>query len=144
MAVTFHVDGTVMPAIRKMPVKRWVRAVVESYGKALGDITYIFCSDEKILDMNKVFLHHNYYTDIITFDYSEADRISGDLFISLDTVRSNSAKFDTSFHDELFRVMIHGVLHLCGFGDKSEAEQLRMRDAENAALCLYPAEAEHN
>jgi rRNA maturation RNase YbeY len=137
MTVTFHTDGAAMPAIRKMSVKRWVRSVVESYGKVLGDIAYIFCTDEKILDMNKSFLHHDYYTDIITFDYSDTDKISGDLFISLDTVRSNSAKFGVSFHDELLRVMIHGVLHLCGLGDKSEAEQLRMREAENIALRAY-------
>ncbi|MDR0757292.1 MAG: rRNA maturation RNase YbeY [Tannerella sp.] len=142
MAVSFHTDGTVMPSIRKMPVKRWIRTVVESYGKVLGDIAYIFCTDEKIIDINRQFLDHDYYTDIITFDYSAADAVSGDLFISLDTVRSNSAKFGISFHDELHRVMVHGVLHLCGFGDKSEAEQLRMREAENIALRAY--EMEHN
>ncbi|MDR2119640.1 MAG: rRNA maturation RNase YbeY [Tannerella sp.] len=137
MAIGFHTDGTAMPAFRKMPVKRWIKSIVERHGKTVGFITYVFCSDEKILGINTEFLRHDYYTDIITFDYSEENEISGDLFISPDTVRSNSEKFNTAFQDELFRVMIHGILHLCGFGDKSEAEQLRMREAENAALHLY-------
>jgi rRNA maturation RNase YbeY len=140
MAIIFHAEDVELPAIRKMSVKQWVKSVIVLYGKTLGSITYIFCTDEKILGINKVFLHHNYYTDIITFDYSEENKISGDLFISLDTVRSNSEKFDTAFQEELLRVMIHGVLHLCGLGDKSEMEQLHMREAENAALRLYSTE----
>jgi rRNA maturation RNase YbeY len=137
MAVTFFAEDVKMPGIGKLRVKRWLRSVVDGYGKAPGAITYIFCTDEKILAINKGFLKHDYYTDIITFDYSEGDEVSGDLFISLDTVRSNSEKFGTDFMEELHRVMVHGVLHLCGLGDKSEVEEARMREAENAALQAY-------
>jgi rRNA maturation RNase YbeY len=137
MAVTFFAEDVKMPAIKKLWVKQWLRSVVAGYGKTLGAITYIFCADEKILNINKDFLQHDYYTDIITFDYSDGDEVAGDLFISLDTVRSNSEKFGTDFTEELHRVMVHGVLHLCGLGDKSEVEEARMRDAENAALQAY-------
>ena len=97
---------------------------------------YIFCSDEKILEVNRQYLQHDYYTDIITFDYSEGDRISGDIFISIDTVRSNAEKYGTNFDDELHRVIIHGILHLCGLKDKSEADSKKMRKAEDKALSI--------
>ena len=104
----------------------------------MGDVAYIFCNDSKILEVNQQYLQHDYYTDIITFDYCEGNRISGDLFISLDTVRSNAELFGKSYHEELHRVIIHGILHLCGINDKGPGERELMEEAENAALALLP------
>ena len=102
--------------------------------KDSGEIAYIFCSDEKILEVNRQYLQHDYYTDIITFDYCEGDRLSGDLFISLDTIRTNAEQFGASYEDELHRVIIHGILHLCGINDKGPGEREVMEAAENKAL----------
>lgn len=101
-----------------------------------GDIAYIFCSDEKILEVNKAYLQHDYYTDVITFDYTEGDKISGDIFISVDTVRSNAEQFGTDYDEELHRIIIHGVLHLCGINDKGPGEREMMTRHENEALKL--------
>ena len=114
MAVTYQTEGVKMPDIKKRETTEWIKAVAVSYGKRLGEIAYIFCSDEKILEVNRQYLQHDYYTDIITFDYCEGDRLSGDLFISLDTIRTNAEQFGASYEDELHRVIIHGILHLCG------------------------------
>jgi probable rRNA maturation factor len=111
--------------------------VVSDYGFISGDITLVFCSDAFILDANKQFLNHDYYTDIITFDYCEGDVVSGDLLISVDTVLSNSELYNTVYKEELFRVVLHGVLHLCGLGDKSEEDVVLMRAAENKYLSLF-------
>jgi rRNA maturation RNase YbeY len=100
----------------------------------VGDIAYIFCNDEKILEINRQYLGHDYFTDIITFDYDEGDIISGDLFISLDTVRSNAEEQGTNYDEELYRVIIHGILHLCGINDKGPGEREIMEAAENEAL----------
>ncbi|GHT73197.1 endoribonuclease YbeY [Bacteroidia bacterium] len=108
--------------------------MVAKYQQRVGDIAYIFCSDEEILRINKQYLEHHYYTDIITFDYSERGIISGDLFISLDTVKSNSEKYETDYFEELYRVMIHGILHLCGFEDKMPEDKKGMREEEEEAL----------
>lgn len=102
--------------------------------KRVGEIAYIFCSDEKILEVNRQYLQHDYYTDIITFDYCEGKRLSGDLFISLDTVRTNAVQFEAPYETELFRVIIHGILHLCGINDKGPGEREIMEAAENKAL----------
>ena len=118
MAVTYHAEGTRMPELKKRITTEWIKEVANSYGKRLGDIAYIFCSDEKILEVNRQYLQHDYYTDIITFDYTEGDRISGDLFISLDTVKTNADQFAQSYNEELNRTIIHGILHLCGINDK--------------------------
>lgn len=115
-------------------ISDWISQIVSRETKSLGDLTYIFCDDEYILDVNRQYLDHDYYTDIITFDYSEGGIVSGDLFISLDTVRSNSELFSTPFLQELHRVIIHGVLHLCGYKDKSEEDECLMREKENEAL----------
>ncbi|OJX35569.1 MAG: rRNA maturation RNase YbeY [Flavobacteriia bacterium 40-80] len=115
-------------------ISDWISQIVSRETKSLGDLTYIFCDDEYILDVNRQYLDHDYYTDIITFDYSEGGVVSGDLFISLDTVRSNSELFSTPFLQELHRVIIHGVLHLCGYKDKSEEDERLMREKENEAL----------
>ena len=96
MAIAFYAEDTKLPAIKKKAVSNWVKEVAATYGKKIGDISYIFCSDEKILEVNRQYLQHDYYTDIITFDYTSGDKISGDLFISLDTVKTNSEAFNTS------------------------------------------------
>jgi len=114
----------------------WIKAVAQVYGKTIGDVSYIFCDDAKILEVNKTYLKHNYFTDIITFDNTEHNRLSGDVFISVDTVRDNAKRFGVSFSEELHRVMIHGILHLCGQNDKTQEESKQMREKENMALKL--------
>lgn len=135
-----------MPAIRRRDTSAWIKAVAATYGKKVGSIAYIFCNDEKILEVNRQYLQHDYYTDIITFDYCEdeemmghKDTISGDLFISLDTVRSNSEQQGTTYEEELNRVIIHGILHLVGINDKGPGEREIMEAAENKALLMRNA-----
>ena len=123
-----------MPKIKKRETAAWIKAVAQSHGKRVGEIAYIFCSDEKILEVNRQYLHHDYYTDIITFDYTEGTHLSGDIFISLDTVRTNAVEFGTDYDTELHRVIIHGILHLAGINDKGPGEREIMEAAENAAL----------
>lgn len=132
-----------MPAIRRRDTSAWIKAVAASYGKRVGSIAYIFCNDDKILEVNRQYLQHDYYTDIITFDYCDdehmmgkKDTISGDLFISLDTVRSNATQQGTTYEEELHRVIIHGILHLCGINDKGPGEREVMEAAENKALAM--------
>ena len=125
-----------MRAKKKTHTTDWIRRVASGYGKKCGDIAYIFCSDEKILEVNKAYLQHDYYTDVITFDYTEGDKISGDIFISVDTVRSNAEQFGTDYDEELHRIIIHGVLHLCGINDKGPGEREMMTRHENEALKL--------
>ncbi len=117
---------------------RWVEEVAASHGRRVGRLTYVFCDDEYILQTNREFLQHDYYTDIITFDYSTTRRISGDMVISLDTVRSNAQQGGVGENDELCRVVIHGVLHLCGINDKGPGEREVMEQHENAALAICP------
>jgi len=112
----------------------WIKTVITKENKTLGEINYIFCTDEYLLEKNQTFLNHNTYTDIITFDYSEEKQISGDIFISIERVKENARKFAVEFETELKRVMIHGVLHLIGYKDKSEDEQKLMREKENFYL----------
>lgn len=125
-----------LPALRRREVSAWIRSVAAEHGKRVGDIAYIFCNDEKILEVNREYLNHDYYTDIITFDYCEDDLISGDLFISLDTVRSNAEEQGAEYEEELHRVIIHGILHLCGIDDKGPGEREIMEAAENKALAM--------
>lgn len=134
--ITYQTDGVKMPAIKRREITAWIKKVAASYNKKVGDIAYIFCDDEKILEVNREYLQHDYYTDIITFDYCEGDTISGDLFISLDTVRSNSELVSETYDRELLRVIIHGVLHLCGINDKGEGEREIMEEKENKALAM--------
>ncbi len=115
---------------------KWLRLVAESEIKRIGDITLIFCSDNYILDINQRFLSHDYFTDIITFDYCEGDKLSGDLFISVDSVRENSIEYKTEFIDELNRVIVHGLLHLIGYDDHTEEDIKFMRSKENYYLSL--------
>lgn len=137
--ISYQTINVKMPAIRRRDTSAWVRAVAASYGKRVGDIAYIFCDDEKILEVNRQYLQHDYYTDIITFDYTEDDRISGDLFISLDTVRSNAEQQGADYETELHRVIIHGILHLVGINDKAPGEREIMETAENKALAMRKA-----
>lgn len=134
--ISYYNEGVEMPLLNKNAKRDWIKKVVELFGKKLGEVTYIFCNDEKILEVNNQYLQHDYYTDIITFDYTEGNKISGDLFISLDTVRSNAEQFEVTFENELDRVLIHGVLHLCGVADESEEQRAEMIRRENEALEL--------
>jgi rRNA maturation RNase YbeY len=133
--ILFTNDDSVSFSLKnKRFIKSWIKDIIQQNKKELGDINYIFCSDEKILEINKEFLKHDYYTDIISFDYCQNNMISGDIFISIDTVKSNSIKYKTEFTEELHRVIIHGVLHFLGFKDKTKADAEKMREAENKAL----------
>ena len=134
--ISYQSEDIQMPNIHKEVITEWVKKVAESYGKKAGSIAYIFCSDDKILEVNRQYLQHDYYTDIITFDYCEGNKISGDLFISLDTVHTNAEQFDQAYERELNRVIIHGILHLCGINDKGPGEREIMEAAENKALAL--------
>ena len=132
--ITYQTDGIRMPNIKKRETTAWIRRVAATYGKKVGDVGYIFCNDERIIEVNRGYLQHDYYTDIITFDYTEGDTIGGDLFISLDTVKTNSEQFGTEYDEELHRTIIHGILHLCGINDKGPGEREIMEAAENRAL----------
>lgn len=134
--ISFQAEGVVMPPIKRRVITKWVKQVAELHGRRVGDIGYMFVNDEKILEVNRQYLNHDYYTDIITFDYDEEDVISGDLVISLDTVKSNAELFGKDYMDELHRVIIHGVLHLCGINDKGPGEREVMEQHENEALAL--------
>lgn len=134
MAIIYQSENIKFPSIKRRIISKWIQNTAASYQKKVGDISYIFCSDDKILEINNEYLQHDYYTDIITFDYSEDNSISGDIFISLDTVRSNSEQFGTDYVDELHRIIIHGILHLCGINDKGPGEREHMTECENKAL----------
>ena len=125
-----------MPKIKRRDTSAWIKKVASAYGYKVGEIGYLFCNDEKILEVNREYLQHDYYTDIITFDYSEDDTINGDLVISLDTVKSNAELFSKPYEEELYRVIIHGILHLCGINDKGPGEREKMEAAENYALSM--------
>lgn len=135
MAIQFSFQ-TNYPLKSRTKIKQWIKQVIEAKGKKTGNITYIFCDDEYLLGVNKQYLQHDYYTDVITFDYVENDLISGDIFISTDRVRENALAFGSSETEELHRVIIHGALHLLGLKDKSEKEASQMRQAENETLKL--------
>ncbi len=138
MEVYCMTQNVEMPPINIDKVKEWIEAVARNHDKNVGTLTYIFCDDEYILATNRQFLQHDYYTDIITFDYSNSHRISGDMVISLDTVKSNAEQLGVDYDGELLRVIIHGVLHLCGINDKGPGEREIMERHENEALALLP------
>ena len=135
--ISFIVDSIEMPALDERKVTRWVKAVAAEYGFTVGNINYIFCSDERELEVNRQFLGHDYYTDVITFDYSTASTLNGDIFISLDTVKSNAEMVGVRFEDELLRILIHGVLHLTGQGDKTPETKAQMTAKEEKALAKW-------
>lgn len=132
--ITYSAENVKMPSIKKREVTKWIRAVAATYGRTVGEVGYLFCDDEKILEVNREYLQHDYYTDIITFDYDEGNEINGDLVISLDTVRTNAELFGKTYEEELYRVIIHGILHLCGINDKGPGEREIMEAEENKAL----------
>ena len=134
--ISYFYEDTPFVFKGKQRNNRWLRLVAESEIRRLGDVSIIFCSDNYILDINLKYLQHDYFTDIITFDYCEGDKISGDLFISIDSVRENAITYGAEFADELNRVMVHGILHLIGYDDHTKAEQKTMREKENYYLSL--------
>lgn len=134
--ITYNCDGVRMPKIKKRETTAWIKAVAATYGRKVGELGYMFVDDDIMLKTNQDYLGHDYYTDIITFDYDEDDVINGDIVISLDTVRSNAEKFNKEYDDELHRVIIHGILHLCGINDKGPGEREIMETNENKALAL--------
>lgn len=134
--ISFDSKNVVMPDIDIEKVSTWLEMVAESHSRRIGNLCYLFCNDDEILDVNRQFLNHDYFTDIITFDYSRKDKVSGDIFISLETVKSNSVDLKTSYNTELFRVIVHGLLHLCGINDKRPEERIVMERNEDQALEL--------
>lgn len=140
MAIRFSVQDIDFDLPQPTDVKKWITEVVQRRQKRVGNISYLFCSDEHLLGANQRYLNHDTYTDIITFDYVAADLISGDIMISVDRVGENASQFGVPFIHELHRVIIHGVLHLLGQGDKSPEEAAQMRKLEEEALALFPVE----
>ena len=132
--ITFNAERISLPEINKDKVRKWIEAVAQRHDKIIGEINYMFTDDDGILKINREFLQHDYYTDIITFDYSKRRVISGDIYISLDTVRSNAESMGETYDRELHRVIIHGVLHLVGINDKGPGEREIMENFENEAL----------
>ena len=134
--ISYNAEGVRMPKLRKRDTSAWIKAVAADYGRTVGKVGYMFVDDEKILEVNREYLGHDYYTDVITFDYDEDNVVSGDIVISLDTVRSNAELFGKSYDEEFYRVLIHGILHLCGINDKGPGEREVMEAAENKALAM--------
>ena len=132
--IRYYREDTKFDLKGKLQNNRWLKEVAEREGRKIGDINIIFCSDSYLLDVNKKYLGHDYYTDIITFDYCEKDILSGDLFISVDCVRDNASFYGTEFSNELNRVMVHGVLHLIGYDDHTDEDIAVMRSKENTYL----------
>lgn len=120
--------------------EKWIQRIIESENKQEGEISYVFCDDEYLLEINQKYLDHDYYTDIISFDYSVANELHGDIFISIDRVKENASDYNVTFHDELLRVMAHGILHYCGYKDKSDEESHLMRTKENEKIALFHVE----
>lgn len=121
----------------KQIYKNWLKSIIEKNNKRVGEINYIFCDDPYLLEINQKYLNHDYFTDIITFDYSERKKIHGDIYISIDRVRENATLFNQTFDKELLRVLSHGVLHLCGFDDQNQEDKIQMTNQEDEAILLY-------
>ena len=132
--IQYFTENIPMPALKKQKINRWIKQTANGYEKKVGEIAYIFCNNEHILEINRQYLQHDYYTDIITFDDSTDTTISGDIFISLETVKSNAEDFSVDFEEELHRVIIHGILHLCGQDDITPELKAEMTRKENKAL----------
>lgn len=136
--INFHFEDIEIKIQQKLKLKNWLKGVIESEGFVLGDVNYVFCSDDYLLKINVEYLDHDFLTDIITFDNSEEEElIEGDIFISLDRVKDNAKTFEVSFEYELKRVLVHGILHLCGYLDKTDEEETLMRSKENHYLQLF-------
>lgn len=137
MAISYSGDGVSKPLLRYTIISKWLKNVIKNSGNRLGELTYIFCDDDYLKDINIKYLSHDYYTDIISFDYSEGSIISGDFFISLDRVKENSQIYGNSVEEELLRVIIHGLLHLLGLNDTNEEERENMRNRESECILMY-------
>ena len=131
MSIKYFSEDIVFPKLKRRKTSGWINSVIHSEGKYTGDISFVFCSDAYLLEINKEFLRHDYFTDIVTFDYVVGDMISGDIFISIERIVENSIEFQTTFENELSRVLVHGVLHLIGYKDKNENDKLLMTEKEN-------------
>ena len=137
MAIFFSTENIDFELADEPKVKKWILAVVGAQGKRVGNLNYLFCDDSYLINVNRTYLNHDTYTDIITFDYVESSVVSGDILISVERVRENAALFNSSFEQELQRVIIHGVLHLLGQADKSDEDAAEMRRKEELALALW-------
>jgi len=137
MSIQYFNEDIAFPKVKKRITSNWIKQVISIEEKRVGDISFIFCSDEYLLDVNRKFLNHDYYTDIITFDNVEDNVINGDIFISVDRVKENSIEFETSFDNEIHRILIHGVLHLLGFKDKVKKDKILMTEKEDLYLKLF-------
>ncbi len=137
MAILYNAENVNKPKLKFRVVSIWLKQVVLKFGCIHGDLNYIFCSDEYLKEINSKYLNHDYYTDIVTFDYREGNVVSGDMFISVDRVIENSGVFQCNIEDEFLRVIVHGVLHLLGLNDNSESEKISMRENENECIYLY-------
>lgn len=135
--ISYQSEDIKLPKIEKRLYNNWIKTVAQSYGKKVGSVAYVFCSDERLLEVNRQFLGHDYFTDIITFDDCEDNVLNGDIMISVDTVRRNAEEYGVTFENELRRVIIHGILHLCGQNDKTPVEFDEMKQKENIALALF-------
>ena len=136
MGIQYFNEDVPLPKVKKRISTKWIRETILSEDKRVGDISFIFCSDNYLLEVNKTYLNHDYFTDIITFDYVEGTLINGDIFISVDRVLDNSFEFKTTFEGELNRILIHGILHLLGYKDKNKKDKLLMTEKEDFYLKL--------
>lgn len=134
--ITFNSYGSVMPELNERADSAWITRVAQSHGRRVGNINYVFCNDEEILALNRQYIGHDYYTDHIGFDYSAGDILSGDIYVGIETVQTNAELFGKAYDDELHRVIIHGLLHLVGFKDKTDDERAVMETAEDEALAM--------
>ena len=135
--ISFEIKNVDWPVLDLKKVDTWLQEVAAAHDRKIGNLNYLFCDDEEILNINRQFLNHDYYTDIITFDYSHKQRVGGDLFISLETVKSNSEEIGVDYDSELLRVIAHGLLHLCGIKDKGPGEREKMEQEEDKALVIW-------
>jgi probable rRNA maturation factor len=142
--IYFYNEDIKKPVLKYQVIKKWIKAVILKHERRVGDISFIFCSDEYLLSINREYLNHDYYTDIITFNYDDGLLINGDIFISCETVVKNAKEFNCSVEDEFLRVIIHGILHLIGFDDTDDALQEEMTQKENESLSLYLSEFKNN
>lgn len=135
--INYFFEDTNFKFNKRRATSKWLKSAIALENRKLGDISIIYCSDDYLLEINKQYLSHDYYTDVITFNYCEGDLISGDIFISVDTIKANAEEYGASFDNELCRVMVHGILHLIGYDDDCESNQLIMRQKEDFYLERY-------
>ena len=137
MSISYIVEGVKRPKLRYRMVSVWLKQIVKKFGCMTGDLTYIFCDDEYLKNINSKYLNHDYYTDIVTFDYRVGKVVSGDMFISINRVTENSTLFKCDLNDEFLRVIVHGLLHLLGQSDSNEVESANMRRMENESIFMF-------